>query len=132
MLNCCNYRFRGGYFYVLANKKDFYRRIEFGICPQCGIYKFLDYKIICGKEKTRTLSGKFAEETFRKICKKLQNEKQGSKSDSNYYYGDFKIIKDKKTKKLTYLQLRKNFNNDTEILGEVETKIYKVGKDNYG
>ena len=127
MLDCCNRNFCGSFFHVLVNKEDFYRRIEFGICPVCGIYKLLDFRLVNGIEKKKVLSGKDAENTFEKIYKKLSEEKQGSKSNNNFYYGDFKRTRKKDLNgNPIYLQLRKNFNNVVDILGEVSTKVIKI------
>ena len=127
MLICCNRHFRGGYYRVLSNKPDFYRRIEYGICPNCGRYRLLDFKIINGAERIRTLSGEKAELAFEKIIKKLREEKQGTKSNQNYHYGDFRVTGKKDCfGNPIYLQLRSNFNNETEVIGEVETKVYKI------
>ena len=127
MLLCCNRRFMGGYYYVLVNKSDFYRRIEFGICPKCGTYRFLDYRIINNQVKEKFLSGKCAYNTFKKIFKKMTEIKHGTKSNQNFYYGDYKVTSKKDFMgNPIYIQLRKNFNDETEVLGEVETKISYV------
>ena len=87
----------------------------------------LDFRILEGVEKIRTLSGKMAENTFEKIIKKIRGEKQGTKSNQNYYYGDYKISSEKDSNgNPVYIQLRRNFNLEAEILGKVETKIYKL------
>ena len=127
MLVCCNRRFRGGYYRVLSNKPDFYRRIEFGICPHCGNYRLMDFRLINGKGNIKTLSGKEAENTFEKIVKKYREEKQGSKSNQNYHFGDFKKSRKKdEFGNPVYLQLRRNFNNEAEVLGEVKTRVTKI------
>jgi len=87
----------------------------------------MDFRMINGTEKIKTLSGKKAEITFEKIIKNLREEKQGTKSNQNYHYGDYRISKKKDMYgNPIYIQLKKDFNNETEILGEVETKIYKL------
>ena len=127
MLFCCNCHFYGRYFRVLSNTKDFYRKIEFGICPKCGTNRFSDYRITLGKIKQKILSGKNALCAFENTLKKLSQIKTGTKSKQNFYYGDFK-----KTNKKdghgnpVYLQLKRNFNNDTEILGEIKTKVFNI------
>ncbi|MBR6099199.1 hypothetical protein IKP85_05570 [bacterium] len=129
MLACCNRRFSGGYYRVLSNKPDFYRRIEFGICPNCGQYRLLDFRMTEGKLQIRTFSGKNAESSFEKILKKLKQEKHGTKSNQNYHYGDFKMSGKKDySGNPIYLQLRRNFNNEAEVLGEVETKTYNINQ----
>ena len=127
MLFCCNCRFVGRYFHVLSNTRDFYRKIEFGICPKCGVYKFLDYRVISGNVKEKKLSGRKATLAFEKIIRKLSLMKHGTKSNQNFYYGDFKATKRKDSFGNTiYMQLRKNFNNEEEILGEVVTRVLKT------
>ena len=129
MLVCCNRRFSGGYYRVLSNKPDFYRRIEFGICPKCGQYRYMDFRLVEGVLKIKTFSGKNAEIAFEKIVKKLRQEKSGTKSNQNYYYGDYKLSGKKDySGNPIYLQLRKNFNNEAEILGEVETVTYNINQ----
>ena len=125
MLNCCNRFFSGLVRRVLSMRTDFYHRIEFGICPNCGRYRFLDYRrLTCGKERIKSLAGKEALHAYEKILEKLKHQKHGSKSNQNYHFGTFK-----KTKRLdkfgnpVYLQIRRNFNNEDEILGEVETNV---------
>lgn len=126
MLVCCNSRFRGVYFRVLENKPDFYRRIEYGICPKCGNYRLLDLRMIEGKVKIKTLSGKEAENNYEKIIKKYKEVKHGSKSNQNYCYGDYKLSRKRDDDgNRIYLQLRRNFNNEAEIIGEISTKVTK-------
>ena len=117
----------GRFFRVLSNTKDFYRKIEFGICPKCGVNRFCDYRIVFGKVTKKCYSGKSAYSMFEKILENLSHIKSGSKSKQNYYYGDFKLTNKKDTfGNPIYLQLRKNFNNDIEVLGEVKTKVVQM------
>ncbi len=124
MLICCNRLFQGGFHYVVSNTADFYRRLEFGICPNCGVYKFRDYRIIKDVVRDKILSGKEAESAFEKFSQRLKDLKHGIKTNQNYHYGDFKATarKDENGNPI-YLQLRKNFNGDAEILGEIKTKV---------
>ena len=128
MLICCNRHFRGGYYRVLSNKQDFYRRVEYGICPCCGVYRFFDFRIVQGKEKRKSLSGKDAELAFEKVIRTLRAEKYGTKANQNFHFGDFKITgKKDENGNPVYIQLRRNFNNEAEILGEVNTVVYRLG-----
>lgn len=127
MITCCNRHFTGEFRHVLSWRANFYRKIEFGICPCCKNFKFIDYRIINNDDtRIKTLSGKEAVSAYEKILKRVQKISSGSKSNMNYHYGDFK-----KTKKVdeygnpVYLQLRKNFNNESEVLGEIYTRTYK-------
>ena len=44
MLMCCNTFFRGVFRCIIQNNDFGFRQIEFGVCPQCGSYCFIDYK----------------------------------------------------------------------------------------
>ena len=80
-----------------------------------------------GKVKQKLLSGKEAYNTLEKILNKLKEEKQGTKSNQNFYYGDYKITNKKDSQgNPIYLQLRRNFNNESTVLNEVETKVIKI------
>lgn len=125
MLSCCNILFKGTFSYVLFCSKLNYRHIEFGICPHCGALKFREYRQdYNGKEYIKDLTGKEARTKLNQWKKRLNFQRQGSKTNQNIFYGDFKksFRKDGNNKPI-YLQLRKNFNNQTETIGEVETKI---------
>ncbi len=128
MLVCCNRGFRGIFRRVLAMRTDFYRRVEFGICPVCGSYKYIDYReFYNGQESVKELSGKEAEHAYEKIEEKLKYEKYGSKSNQNFCFGDFrKTTRQDKNGNPVYLQLKKNFNNEEQVLGVVETRVYKI------
>ena len=127
MLFCCNCRFSGRYFRVLSNTKDFYRKIEFGICPKCGVNRFLDYRIVEGSVKQKILTGRAAFLAFERILEKLSFMKHGTKSNQNFYYGDYKISRKKDVcGNPIYIQLKRNFNNETESLGEVNTRIFNI------
>ena len=128
MLGCCNSLFKESFSYVLLSTKYFYRKIEYGICPQCGCLKFKDFQITnTGEEKVTYSTGKHASQKMEYWRKKLNNTKYGSKSNQNVYYGDFK-----KTNRLDennipiYQQLRKNFNGQSEVIGEVQTKVLAI------
>lgn len=125
MLFCCNAHFRSNYFCVLENNNFSFRKIEFGVCPVCGAFKFRDYKQINGQELIKDLSGVKAQTQLNKWRKYFTKTKEGTKTKQNIYYGDFRKTrkKDEFGHKI-YLQLRKNFNNQAEIIGEVKTKIY--------
>ena len=126
MLDCCNINYNGSFSYVLFSSKDYYRRIEFGICPVCGCAKFSDCQYFFdGTDKVRRLKGKNAFNKYEFWRKKLLNTKHGFRSNQNVYYGDFKKTprKDENGQPI-YLQLRKNFNDQTEVIGEIRTKVY--------
>ena len=125
MLGCCNSLFRESFSYVLLSTKYFYRKIEFGICPHCGCLKFKDFQIFAdGTEKVAYSKGKHASQKMEYWRKRLNNTKYGTKSNQNVYYGDFKKTSKTDENNLpVYQQLRKNFNGQSEVLGEIKTKV---------
>lgn len=132
MLTCCNSDFKGFFIYTLANTPLFCRKIEYGICPICGVERFRDIKYYNnGFEKVKELTGKNAVITYKRWLSLLNNTKQGSYANQSFFYGDFK-----KTNKIDYMgnpiytQLRKNFNGQAEVIGEVTTH-YGNHKSNY-
>lgn len=132
MLLCCGKQFYAAEKIMLPKKDKLYRCLEFGHCPNCGtrvarlVEQDKNYEIFV-KEKR----GIKALRVFEKAV--LQREKYlnfcvyGTKSNENYYYGCFK-----KTNRFDnhnqpiYLQFKKNFNNKTELLGEVVTYYSKI------
>ena len=125
MLSCCNAFYNASFSYVLFASVNSYRRLEFGICPQCGCLKFRDFVIDHnGTETVHQSTGKHALQKLELWRKRINNTRYGSKSNQNVYYGDFK-----KTNRLDvnglpiYQQLRKNFNGQSEILNDIETKV---------
>ena len=130
MLKCCNTSFSGVYRFVVQNNTNGYRRIEFGICPKCGVYVYLDYRECSdGVIKTKSLRGKEALTKFNTWEKHLTSQKQGSYVNQNIHYGEFR-----KTRRVDengnpiYLQLRKNFNNEVEVLNEIHTHTRFINK----
>lgn len=126
MIGCCNSLFTGSFSYVLFSSKDNYRRVEFGICPHCGCLKFKDYRVFFdGTDKVKYLTGKAALQKLEYWRKKISEDKHGTKGNQNVYYGDFqKTNRRDDNGNLIYLQLRKNFNDESEVIGEIKTKVY--------
>lgn len=127
MISCCNSEFKGFFIYTLSNSKLFCRRLEYGICPICGNEKFRDIKYYSnGIERIKELNGISATITYKRWLSLLNNTKQGSYINQSFYYGDFKKIKrhDNMGNPI-YVQLRKNFNGQAEVLGEVITRYGK-------
>ena len=80
-----------------------------------------------GKTYKKELSGVKAYRAYTKTIEKVAIQQQGNKSAQNYYYGDFKKTREKdKNGNPIYIQLRKNFNNDFEILNKIETRVTKI------
>lgn len=128
MLECCNHYYNGSFSYVVFSSKYYYRRVEYGVCPNpnCGIAKFKDFKILYdGTELCKIYTGKKAYEKYIYWKNYLENVKNGSKGNQNVYYGDFKKTNEKdKNGNTIYLQLRKNFNNQSEVIGKILTTVY--------
>lgn len=126
MLTCCNQYFYGSYTKVVADNSYYYRKIEFGVCPNCGGLKFRDYiQYSDGRECIKDLSGEKAKNQIEKWRKTIEESNKGSKGNQNVYYGDFQKTGRKDENGLpVYYQLRKNFNNQSEIIGEIKTVVY--------
>ena len=125
---CCNTLFNGIFAYVVQNNEQMYRKIEYGVCPQCGELRFMDYKLYAnGDGSIKQFSGREAKTKFEIWKKKLINQPHGTYSNQNVYYGDFK-----KTRNIDamgnpiYIQLRKNFNGQTEELNLITTRTYAI------
>lgn len=128
LITCCNTRFRGYFSYVLKNNENFYRRISYGICPICNTAKFTDYKWFSdGNIIIKEFKGKKAKNRFERWKTILSNIKQGTQFNQSFHYGDCKFggKKDKNGIPI-YKQLRRDFNNNYEIIGDVLTKIYNL------
>lgn len=124
LLDCCNAYFESYFSYVLTCTSTLYRKIIFGRCPNCGNYVFKEYRQFeNGLEDLKVLRGKAAQDRINRWTQKLKNQKSGSLSNQNYYYGDFKKTgrKDSNGNPI-YVQLRRNFNGQSEILNTITTK----------
>lgn len=128
MLTCCNQYFNGNFKKIIADNSFYYRRIEFGTCPCCGVKKFVDYSQNCkGIEIIKEFTGSKAILRFKKWENFFASTKLGTKGNQNVYYGDFQKTRQKDENGIPiYYQLRKNFNNQSEIIGEIKTHIYNM------
>lgn len=132
MLLCCGRQFYAAEKIILPKRDKIYRCLEYGHCPHCGsrvsrlIEQNKNYEIFI-KEKRGIQALRAFEKAVMQREKYLKSVNFGTKSNENYYYGSFK-----KTRKFDdnnqpiYLQLRKNFNNKVEFLGEVVTHYSKI------
>lgn len=124
MLFCCNNLFAVEVSKTLKSNNEFFKKVYFGKCPICGVSKYQEIKITKDNKRYKTLSGRLAEEKIRQVLAKEGKQKQGSKSNQNFYYGDFKKTNEKDLNGLPiYIQLRKNLNGQYEELGKIETKV---------
>lgn len=129
MLFCCNTDFRGET-RVIKYNNSCYKKIKFGTCPVCNVVKYYEirYSAFTDKKTFKTLSGEKAINKIREINKKCEKVKYGTFTNQNFYYGAFKKTRQKDKNGLPiYIQLRKNLNGQSEILGTIETTILRVG-----
>lgn len=132
MLSCCGRQFYAAEKILLPVRAKLYRCLEYGHCPNCAtavsrlIEQDKDYYI-----EVKDRRGRKADRAYEKAVlqrkRYLETVPKGTKSGENFYYGDFK-----KTRRFdennqpVYVQLLRNFNNKTEILGEVVTHYQKI------
>ena len=131
MLVCCGLQFFAAKKIILPQKDMLYRCLEYGFCPSCGtdvarlVEQNHSYEIFVKEAR-----GIKAKRFFEKALKQREKMKfvfQGSKIAENYYYGDFRKTRRKDANNQPiYLQIKKNFNNKSEILGEVITHYSKI------
>ena len=110
----------------LIFNRGVYKRVEFGLCQDCGTAHLHLFVINSkGKIKSKFFKGKTALKEFKRYENLKNNCRQGTKTNQNVYYGDFRKTRKKdKNGHPVYLQLRKNFNGDYEILNEIQTVIH--------
>lgn len=133
MLTCCGKQFYAAEKIVLPKKDKLYRCLEYGHCPHCGtrvsklIEQAKNYEVF-SKERHGIKALRAYEKAVNQRKRFLeQSGSYGSKSGENYYFGTFKKTnrKDEYNQPI-YIQLRKNFNNKTEVLGDVTTYYSKI------
>lgn len=108
---------------LIFNANGHYKRVEFGICQDCGTPQTLVYSMNKnGSDREKRFIGKTAIKEFQKYQRRKYSTKQGSFTNQNVYYGDFRKTRKKDINgNAVYLQLQKNFNNQTHVLGEIKT-----------
>lgn len=123
MLSCCNSHFSGTFFYVVSHKP--YRTLEYGICPVCGVEKFRDYKQYAnGIEKIKEFKGLAATDEFIKWRGLIRSIEKEIFFGGDVCYGQgVKTQKKDNCSNPIYKQLRKNFYNQSETIGEVKTIV---------
>lgn len=127
MLNCCGINFKASYKFYAApvNKKYKLRKILFSFCPHCNsaVYKEILSDYEGNYTHKQQLRGAKALEAYQKACFSrlvfLEKVPYAAKTSANWYYGDFLKTREKDEKgKPIYLQLRRSFCGDKEIVGE--------------
>ena len=128
MIECCNNYFNPSFSYILFSGKNYYRRLEFGICQNCGCLKFKDFAITQdGKEIVKIFTGKHAAQKLEMWRKRLRNTGYGNKTNQHLYYGDFRKTNRKDINGIPiYQQLRRNFNGQAEVIGEIKTNVFTL------
>lgn len=124
LLSCCNCDYRGSFFYIISNTP--YHTIEYGICPVCGVEKFRDYKQYSnGIERVKDFKGLAATDEYLKWRGLIKAIKKDAFFGNDICYGEgYKSNKKDHAGNPIYKQKRKNFFNQSEIIGEVKTLIY--------
>ena len=132
MLSCCGRQFYAAEKILLPTRGKLYRCLEYGHCPNCSaavsrlIEQDKNYDI-----QVKDRHGRKADSAYEKAIKQrkkyLATVPKGTKSGENFYYGDFKKTRrvDENNQPI-YVQLRRNFNNKTEVLGDVVTHYQKI------
>lgn len=131
MLFCCSSYFKPEIKLLLPSKDKLYRCFEFGHCPKCNsavsrtIEQSLNF-VIHVKQKTRFRALKELKQAQKEHIAFIKNTRFGTKTNENFYYGDFKKTnkKDYKGNRI-YKALRRNFNGKSEYLEEVKTYYAK-------
>lgn len=123
-MNCCGETLRVTR--LIFNANGNYKRVEFGLCQECGKPQTLVYSMDkTGKGREKRFTGGAAVKEFKRYQKLKNNTKQGGKSNQNVYYGDFRKTRKKDKNGIpVYLQLKKNFNGDYIVLNEIQTVIH--------
>ena len=117
---------------LVFRNNGYYKRVDFGFCQGCGTAHTLIYTMYKdGRDKEIHLTGSVALKEFKKYQKIKNNIRQGSKSNQNVYYGDFRKTRKKdKSGAPVYLQLRKNFNGDYTVMNVIITKYSTIHNHN--
>lgn len=131
MFTCCKKKLYPIAFYIASADYEIVRA-EFKRCPHCNkAYYREQRKDYNGRITTTTIkTGLEAERLIKKAWVNrlsfLEKLKSGTKSNHNWFYGDFKKGTEKDHKgNLIELQIKRNFNGEeVENLGEAKV-IYK-------
>ncbi len=117
---------------LVFRNNGYYKRVDFGFCQSCGTAHTLIYTMYKdGRDKEIRFKGTTAIKKFKKYEKLKNNIRQGSKSNQNVYYGDFRKTRQKdKSGAPVYLQLRKNFNGDYTVMNVIITKYSTIHNHN--
>lgn len=133
MLLCCGKQFFAAEKIILPKNDKLYRCLEFGFCPNCGtrVSRFIeqdkDYQVNVKERRGIKALRAYEKAVLQHNRFVKQTCKTGSKASENFYFGAFRKTKrfDEHNQPI-YVQLKKNFNNKTENLGDVITHYSKI------
>lgn len=132
MLSCCGQHFYAAEKIVLPKKDKLYRCLEYGHCPNCGIRvsrlieQSVNYEVTV-KERRGVKALRAYEKAQIQHERNMESVKNGTWNGENYYFGAYrKTSRFDSHNQPIYVQLRKNFNNKTELLGDVVTRYSKI------
>ena len=109
---------------LVFRNNGYYKRVDFGYCQACGTAHTLIYTMYKdGHDKEIRFKGTTAIKKFKKYEQLKNHIRQGTKSNQNVFYGDFLKTRKRDIKgNPIYMQTRKNFNGQYEILNTIQTK----------
>lgn len=124
MLFCCSKELKPFNVFNVACENCVYKKIEYRICPHCKtpIYQETIKRFDNTETTPKPLKGEKAVKAFKRalLSRLVFFEKVpfGTKTNANWYYGDFQKTRRKDEKENpVYLQLKRNFCGEKEIMG---------------
>ena len=115
----CNNIYKGSFQHIFL--KPYYRFIEYGVCPNCEMEVFIDYRQYApGKEVKKEYQGLAARRQLKYWKEKLANTFQGTKSNEHFYFGTYSKIGNH------YRTYRTNFNNEKELISKQRTRTIHI------
>ena len=114
---CCNHFLNVRSFFVVAQQNYESLKIEYSRCPHCkkSFYKEIKTDFNGNRYNTNTKMGKEAEFLIEKAFLNRLDffTPKGTKTNQEWYYGDFKKTNQKDEKgNLLELQIKRNFNGE--------------------
>ena len=80
--------------YLVENNSRVYHRIEYGICPECGVPILRDYKIFDDIQRVKDFKGQKAVAKYAYWKQRAADKKQGSKQNMFWLYQINGVIRD--------------------------------------
>lgn len=94
MILCCNRQANPIFSYLVENNSRVYHRIEYGICPECGVPILRDYKIFDDIQRVKDFKGQKAVTKYAYWKQRAADKKQGSKQNMFWLYQINGVIRD--------------------------------------